>query len=82
MTDDITRKRLQAEILSGVVMFSEAEACECLGLPSADPAQALQRYEGKLLGFLINGQSRYPAFQFDIASRRMIGPTRVVQFDC
>jgi len=70
-TDNQTRKLLQAEILSGIVMLSEAEACECLGLPSLEPAQALQRYVGQMLGSLIEGRSRYPAFQFDAANRRI-----------
>ena len=52
-------------------MLSEAEACECLGLLSADPPQALPQYQGQMLGFPIDGQSRYPAFQFDTASRRI-----------
>lgn len=71
MTEDSARTRLQSQILSGVILLNGKEACECLGLPSLEPAQALKQYEGQMLVFQIDGRSRYPAFQFDAADGRI-----------
>lgn len=63
------RGALRRQILSGVEMVDEVEACGLLGLASTDPDWSSLKLQ-ELLHFRIAGRWKFPAFQFDPNNRR------------
>ena len=70
----LNRARLQEKILAGTPMVDQAEACELLGLSSANPSATMKRKEerGEVLRFSIDGRAAYPLLQFDVEGRRVL----------
>lgn len=64
------RRALRRQILSGVEMVDEVEACRLLGLAPTDPAWSSSQLQDQLLQFRIAGRWNFPAFQFDTSNRR------------
>jgi hypothetical protein len=69
----LNRARLQEKILAGTSMVDQAQACELLGLSSANPSATMKRKEEKreILRFTVDGRATYPLFQFDVEGRRI-----------
>ncbi|WP_284313285.1 hypothetical protein [Labrys miyagiensis] len=69
----LNRARLQEKILAGTSMVDQAQACELLGLSSANPSATMKRKEEKreILRFTADGRAMYPLFQFDVEGRRI-----------
>lgn len=69
----LNRARLQERILAGTAMADQAEACELLGLSSANASATMKRREDRqeLMRFTIEGKVAYPLFQFDVEARRL-----------
>ena len=69
----LNRARLQERILAETPMADQAQACELLGLSSANPSASMRRKErqGGLLRFTVDGKALYPLFQFDVENRRV-----------
>lgn len=69
----LNRARLQEKILAGTLMVDQAQACELLGLSSANPSATMKRKEDKreILRFTVDGRAAYPLFQFDVEGRRI-----------
>jgi len=68
----LNRARLQERILAATPMVDQAQACELLGLSSANPSATMKRKEERkeLLRFTVDGRAAYPLFQFDVENRR------------
>lgn len=69
----LNRARLQERILASTPMAEQAEACELLGLSSANPSATMKRKEDRyeLLRFTVDGRAVYPLLQFDVEGRRI-----------
>ena len=73
MSDGDNQERLRSELLAAVPMVDQAQACELLALPDADPSATMGRREaeGGILRFERDGRAIYPLLQFDAAEGRV-----------
>lgn len=73
LREALNRARLQERILASSPMVDQAQACELLGLSTANPSATMKRKEARreLLRFTRDGRAVYPLFQFDVESRRI-----------
>lgn len=62
------QSRVREEILAGVEMIDEAEACRLLDLEDEGRGRFREDYGTRVISFEIDGQSRFPLFQFDSVS--------------
>jgi hypothetical protein len=69
----LNRARLQERVLASTTMVDQTQACELLGLSTANPSATMKRKEerGELLRFTADGRAAYPFFQFDVEGRRV-----------
>ena len=74
LREALNRARLQERILASSTMVEQAQACELLGLSTANPSATMKRKEERreVLRFTRDGRAVYPLFQFDVEGRRMV----------